>query len=488
MAGGGRRIASVDVTVVGSGPNGLAAAVICARAGLSVQVFEAQPTLGGGARTLPDPEFSGVSHDICSAVHPLALASPFLAEFDLPARGVTLKVPEVAYANPLPGRPAAVGYHDLDRTCAELDRRRVVAASARPAGRTRRRRAQTAARRQALDSDRSDRRCRGWRGGCSSRARRHGGRCTASTPARCSLVLPRIRFRRCHRWSSAGAGLMLATLAHTVGWPIPVGGSQAIPDALIADLRAHGGTLTAGEEITEPPPGVVLFDTAPTALLSHLRRQVARAVCKGAAALPLRARRGQGRLRAVGRDSVDGPATGRCADAAHGRHPRADGARRARGRRGSPRGMADGARRAAAPGRPEPHRRAGPPPAVDVRARAVGFARRPDRARHKDFRALRAGLPRHRGGGPQRARGTAGRAQRQPRRRRHRRRRQHAVSRAGRADAAAQPVEHTDSQGVPVLVGHTAGRRRARHVRLLRRAHGADAASSASRSCRNLSP
>ena len=110
----------VDVTVVGSGPNGLAAGVVCARAGLSVQVFEAEPTLGGGARTLADPEFPEVSHDICSAVHPLALASPFLAEFDLPARGTTLMVPDVSYANPLPGRPAAVGYHHLDRTCAEL--------------------------------------------------------------------------------------------------------------------------------------------------------------------------------------------------------------------------------------------------------------------------------------------------------------------------------------------------------------------------------
>ena len=79
-----------------------------------------QPTLGGGARTLADPEFSGVSHDVCSAVHPLALASPFLTAFDLPARGVSLKAPAVSYANPLPGRPTAVGYHDLDRTCAEL--------------------------------------------------------------------------------------------------------------------------------------------------------------------------------------------------------------------------------------------------------------------------------------------------------------------------------------------------------------------------------
>lgn len=111
----------MDVTVVGSGPNGLTAAVICARAGLSVQVVEAQPTFGGGSRTIPDPEFPGVSHDICSAVHPLALASPFLAQFDLPARGVKLAVPELAYANPLPDRPAAIAYHDLQRTCDELE-------------------------------------------------------------------------------------------------------------------------------------------------------------------------------------------------------------------------------------------------------------------------------------------------------------------------------------------------------------------------------
>jgi phytoene dehydrogenase-like protein len=82
----------MDVTVVGSGPNGLSTAVICARAGLKVQVVAAQPTPGGGARTAADPEFPGVEHDICSAVHPLALASPFFAEFDLPARGVQLAV------------------------------------------------------------------------------------------------------------------------------------------------------------------------------------------------------------------------------------------------------------------------------------------------------------------------------------------------------------------------------------------------------------
>jgi phytoene dehydrogenase-like protein len=260
----------VDVTVVGSGPNGLAAAVICARAGLSVQVFEAQPTLGGGARTAADPEYPGVSHDICSAVHPLALASPFLAEFDLPGRGVTLRVPQISYANPLPGRPAAIGYHDLDRTCAELEDpaswRRLLGPLVRnddaviklllgdkrslptdvPAA------AQLA--RRLLEQGTP-----AWRALSGADARALFTGVAAHTISKMPSLV------------SAGAGLMLATLAHTVGWPIPVGGSQAIPDALIADLRAHGGTLTTDVEITDPPGEVVLFDTAPTALLSIYR-------------------------------------------------------------------------------------------------------------------------------------------------------------------------------------------------------------------------
>ena len=263
----------MDVTVVGSGPNGLATAVICARAGLKVQVVEAQPTFGGGARTAADLDFPGVSHDVCSAVHPLALASPFFGEFDLPARGVQLAVPEIAYANPLPGRPAVIAYRDLERTCAEL--------------------ADGASWRRLLgplvtDSPAVVGLLLGDKRSVPSSlpsALRLGLRMLAQgTPAWGSLVGEDARalftgvaahvISRMPSMTAAGAGLMLATLAHSVGWPIPVGGSRVITDALIADLRAHGGELTVGleiSEITEPPSGVVAFDTAPTALLQIYR-------------------------------------------------------------------------------------------------------------------------------------------------------------------------------------------------------------------------
>lgn len=259
----------MDVTVVGSGPNGLAAAVICARAGLKVQVVEAQPTFGGGARTAADQDSPGVLHDVCSAVHPLALASPFFAAFDLPARGVQLAVPEIAYANPLPGRPAAIAYRDLERTCAELERgaswRRLlgplVQRSDAVVG-------LLLGDKRSMPSSLPSALILGLRmlaQGTPAWGSLGGDDARALFTGVAAHVISRIP-----SLTAAGAGLMLATLAHSVGWPIPVGGSRVITDALIADLEAHGGELTAGVEITsppEPPGSVVAFDTAPTALL-----------------------------------------------------------------------------------------------------------------------------------------------------------------------------------------------------------------------------
>ena len=86
--------------VVGAGPNGLAAALTLARAGLGVEVFEGASSVGGGTRT----EFltlDGFRHDVCSAVHPLLVASPFFRSLDLGALGIVLRRPEVAFAHPL---------------------------------------------------------------------------------------------------------------------------------------------------------------------------------------------------------------------------------------------------------------------------------------------------------------------------------------------------------------------------------------------------
>ena len=264
VAGG--RLASVDVTVVGSGPNGLAAAVICARAGLSVRVVEGQPTPGGGARSAPDPDYPGVLHDICSAVHPLGVVSPFFAEFDLAARGVQLVAPDVSYVNPLPDRPAAVAYRSLERTCAELDdgaswRRLFGPLTEHVDG--------------VLGFFLGDK--RSLPPELVTTVRTGLRVLTQGSPAWGLLrgedarsLFTGVGTHAISKMPSpvnSGAGLMLGTVAHTAGWPVPVGGTQVISDALIADLMSHGGELVLGEPVTAPPDGVVFYDTAPTALL-----------------------------------------------------------------------------------------------------------------------------------------------------------------------------------------------------------------------------
>ena len=150
---------------------------------------------------------------------------------------------------------------------------------------------------------------------------------------------------------NSGAGLMLGTLAHTAGWPVPVGGTQAIPDALIADLRAHGGELVLGEPVTAPPDGVVIYDTAPTALLDIYGDAVPSRYAKALR----RYRFGPGVCKVDFVLSGEIPwrdaRVGAGADACTWAEPGADGVGRTRDRRRAPRRMADDTGRAAAPGR-----------------------------------------------------------------------------------------------------------------------------------------
>src|SRR5438045_4176747 len=108
-----------DAVVVGSGPNGLSAAIVLARAGLRVRVHEAEPTIGGGTRsaalTLP-----GFVHDVCSAIHPMGAASPFFGGLDLARHGLEWIHPEVAVAHPLDDGTAVALLRSLDDTAAGL--------------------------------------------------------------------------------------------------------------------------------------------------------------------------------------------------------------------------------------------------------------------------------------------------------------------------------------------------------------------------------
>ena len=126
--------AAADAIIVGSGPNGLAAAITLARAGLGCDLIEGADTPGGGCRTA-ELTLPGFRHDVCSAVHPLAASSPFFLGIDLAARGVTLRTPKVAFAHPLDGGRAAAVTGSVEETAGSLGAgRRRLPAAARPAG------------------------------------------------------------------------------------------------------------------------------------------------------------------------------------------------------------------------------------------------------------------------------------------------------------------------------------------------------------------
>lgn len=284
----------VDAVVIGAGPNGLAAAVTIARAGLAVRVLEEQPTVGGGSRTLDLGLAEGVVHDLCAAVHPMAWASPFFAAFDLPARGVEFGVPEVSFAQPLDGGRAGIAYRSLDRTAERIGGhdgaawasllgplvqgwRDVVGLAlgdhrSVPAGLLSRGTG-TAARFGAALVEQ----------GTGAWDRRfHDDEAAAlltGVGAHATTRLP--------SFAASGTALLLATLAHADGgWPIPRGGSAAITAALVADLLAHGGRIDTGHPVRTvadlPEARAYVFDTTPRTvaevLASRLSPRVAAAL------------------------------------------------------------------------------------------------------------------------------------------------------------------------------------------------------------------
>jgi phytoene dehydrogenase-like protein len=269
-----------DAVVVGSGPNGLAAAITLARAGLSVTVFEGAATVGGGTRT-QELTLDGFRHDVCSAVHPSLMVSPFFRSLDLAALGIHIVQSEIPFAHPLDaGRSAALrrsvvetagtlgrdgaGYRAvMDPLVERLDA--IVPYVLGPMRTLPRHPFDLA--RFGLAGVPSARHLAAHFTTDEARALFGGAAAHSMEPLTAPLT--------------SSFALLLAALGHGVGWPVVRGGSAAIAAGLVTELERLGGTVVSGQMIGSlhelPPAQVILLDTSPRQFLALAGPQVSAA-------------------------------------------------------------------------------------------------------------------------------------------------------------------------------------------------------------------
>jgi phytoene dehydrogenase-like protein len=255
-----------DAVVVGSGPNGLVGAVILARAGLKVLLVEQADEVGGGLRSGPLTGLDGFTHDVCATVLPLALASAAFRDLGL---DVDWAFPPVQAAHPLDGQDAVLIHRDVSLTADALGSRRDAIAWRGSVGATA---GGGFGRVDSLLSPLSP-------PAAPLRLARYGalGLLPASALARILFDGERARAALAgmaahsmvdlRRPITGGYGLLLAALAHQVGWPVVRGGSAGLAAALVTRLAEHGGVVETGRRVRDladvPPAPVILLDLAP---------------------------------------------------------------------------------------------------------------------------------------------------------------------------------------------------------------------------------